>query len=107
MAVIKSKQRNYLQLELYLVLAVSNVSPRIEKLMSRKKAHVSTEKVFQNFYKCLHVNFEFWSWSLKYKNIFVCAPGIVTCDYISLMVCGIWPCFEVVFRQKNFKSTDL
>jgi hypothetical protein len=41
MAVIKSKQRNCLQLESDLVLAVSNVSPRIEKLMSRKKAHVS------------------------------------------------------------------
>jgi hypothetical protein len=41
MAVIKSKQRNCLELEFDLVLAVSNVSPRIKKLMSGKKAHVS------------------------------------------------------------------
>jgi hypothetical protein len=41
MAVIKSKQRNCLQLKSDLVLAVSNVFPRIEELMSGKRAHVS------------------------------------------------------------------
>jgi hypothetical protein len=41
MEIIKSKQRNCLELESDLALAVSNVSPRIEKLMSGKKAHVS------------------------------------------------------------------
>jgi hypothetical protein len=40
MVVIKNKQRNCLQLESDLVPAVSNISPRIEKLMSGKKAHV-------------------------------------------------------------------
>jgi hypothetical protein len=40
-AVIKCKQRNCLQLESDLVLAVSNVSPRRERLMSGKNAHVS------------------------------------------------------------------
>jgi hypothetical protein len=41
MAIIKSKQRNCLQLESDLVLVVSNVSPWTEKLMSGKKTHVS------------------------------------------------------------------
>jgi hypothetical protein len=41
MVVVKSKHRNCLQLELELVLAVSNVSQRIDKLVSEKKAHVS------------------------------------------------------------------
>jgi hypothetical protein len=39
--VVKSKQRNCLELESDLVLVVSNVSPSIEKLMTGKKAHVS------------------------------------------------------------------
>jgi hypothetical protein len=42
--VIKRKQRNCLQVEPDLALAVSNVSPRIEELMNGKKAHVSYRK---------------------------------------------------------------
>jgi hypothetical protein len=38
---IKSKQRNCLQLESDLALAVSNVSPRTEELMAGNKTHVS------------------------------------------------------------------
>jgi hypothetical protein len=37
----------------------------------------------------------------------VYAPGMVTCDYISQVVRGIWSCFEVVRRRNNLKSTAL
>jgi hypothetical protein len=41
MALIKIKQRNYLQLEPDLILVVSTIPPAIDKLMSSRQAQVS------------------------------------------------------------------
>jgi hypothetical protein len=42
MALIKTRQRNCLQLEPDLILAVSTIPPRIDKFMSPRQAQVST-----------------------------------------------------------------
>jgi hypothetical protein len=102
-AVIKSKQRNCLQVESDLVLAFSNVYPRIEKLMGGNKTHVSTEKCISEFFYCLRAKFEFWF----EMCVCVCVhPGwlhVNTCQVVR----GIWSCFGVVSRRKNLKSTDI
>jgi hypothetical protein len=40
MALMKNRQRNFLQLEPYLILAVSTIPPRIDELMSSRQAQV-------------------------------------------------------------------